>query len=63
MKVLYVTPSSTDPLAFYRGTGPLRRMRQQYKMDYTNVDQVSWAQIVAHDLVFMQRPFNAQHAG
>ena len=62
MKVLYVTPNASDPLAFYRGSGVLRRMRTTYGMDYTPVEAVSWAIVAAHDLVFMQRPFSEQHA-
>jgi glycosyltransferase involved in cell wall biosynthesis len=62
MKILYVTPNATDPLAFYRGTGPLRRMREWYPVEFTFVEAVSWASIVMHDMVFMQRPFNTQHA-
>jgi len=62
VKILYITPNATDPLAFYRGTGPLSRMRRDYPMEYTHVEAVSWAMVVAHDLVFMQRPFSPQHA-
>jgi len=63
VKILYITPNATDPLAFYRGTGPLARMRRDYPgLEFTSSEAVSWATLVSHDLVFMQRPFNAQHA-
>jgi len=62
MKILYVSPSSTDPLAFYRGAGPLRRMRQQFKdFDYIDQKQVDSAVPGQADLVFLQRPFEANH--
>lgn len=59
MKILYVTPNATDPLAFYRGSGPIRRMRG---IDFTFAENVSWATVAMHDLVFLQRPFSPQHA-
>lgn len=62
MQVLYITPNSTDPLAFYRGTGPLRRMRQDISgFSYTDSKEVNWSTIVAYDLVFVQRPFKPEH--
>lgn len=62
MHILYVTPNSTDPLAFYRGTGPLRRMREDIpNFNYTDAKEVNWSTIVAHDLVLLQRPFRPEH--
>jgi hypothetical protein len=62
MKLLYITPNSNDPLAFYRGTGPLCRMRQDYKdFDFTDGKDISWATVRAHDLVFIQRPYKPEH--
>lgn len=62
MDVLYITPNSTDPLAFYRGTGPLRRMREQFKdFRYTDSKEVNWSNVAAHDMVFIQRPFRPEH--
>ena len=62
MKILYVTPNPTDPLAFYRGTLPLAEMRKDYpEFEYTIAANVNWANLTAHDLVFMQRPYTSEH--
>ena len=62
MKILYVTPNSTDPLAFYRGTGPLSRLRRDnHEFDFVDCKDISWASVYNHDLVMMHRPHREEH--
>jgi len=61
MRILYVTPNPSDPLAFYRGSVPLSRMRKSHGIDFSYADAVGWNHIVDHDIIFFQRPFTPQH--
>lgn len=61
MKILYVTPNPSDALSFYRGAGPLRRMRETYDMDYDTPSSLNWSTVVNCDLVFFQRPYTKEH--
>lgn len=61
MKILYITPNAADPLAFYRGSGPLSSLRKTHDLDYIQLDSLNWANIRNCDLVFMQRPFLPEH--
>lgn len=62
MKSLVVTPSTTDPISFYRGAHPLRRLRQSYDYDFEFTDAVNWSTISNVDNVFLHRGFIPQHA-
>lgn len=62
MKILYITPNPNDPLAFYRGSLPLARLRQQYDgVDYIQANQLNWSTIINCDFVFFQRPYTQEH--
>ncbi len=62
MKILYITPNSNDPLAFYRGSGVLGKMRKDYSdFEFTDGKDISWATVTSHDLVFIQRPYKSEH--
>lgn len=61
MKILYVTPNPSDALSFYRGAGPLRRLRQHYDFDYTTPSSLNWSSVVDCDMVFFQRPYTQEH--
>jgi glycosyltransferase involved in cell wall biosynthesis len=62
VKIIFVTPNATDVLSFYRGIGPLRRMRQQFEgFDFVRAETVTWATVCEGDMVFLQRPFNKEH--
>jgi len=62
MKIAYVTPDASDPLAFYRGTGPLCNLVKNHKdFDYTHLpNDISWASLKKFDAVFIQRPHSPE---
>ena len=61
MKILFVTPNPSDALSFYRGAGPLRRLREHHDIEYVQPSEMNWATVVNCDLVFFQRPYTADH--
>lgn len=63
MKIAYITPDTSDPLAFYRGSGPLSAMRKSYEnFDYEFLlADISWASLKKYDMIFIQRPFLPEH--
>lgn len=63
IKIGFITPDETDPLAFYRGTGPLTRLRKKaINFDYEHIpNNISWASIRKYDVIFMQRPWLPEH--
>lgn len=63
MRIGYITPEETDPLAFYRGTGPLTHMRKNYDdVEYFTIpNNVTWAELRKCDVVLLQRPFINEH--
>jgi hypothetical protein len=55
-----VVPDINDPTSLYRAAGPLSLLRNKYKLEFiVNASQASLSFI---DMVFMQRPFNDDHA-
>lgn len=62
MKIAFVTPSLSDPLSFYRGSGPLNHLCRNYDVQYEHLESdISWAKLCRFDLVYIQRPFDDQH--
>lgn len=62
MKIAYVTPDAADPLAFYRGSGPLSNMVKTHPdFDYTHIpNDINWASLKRYDAIFLQRPHNPE---
>lgn len=55
-------PSRSDATSFYRGMGPLGRLRQQRSdLNISIVDRVDWSLLRMVDAVFLQRPYDAAH--
>lgn len=63
MRVAYIAPDASDPLAFYRGSGPLAHLcKTQENFQYEYIDSnITWASLLKFDLVFLQRPFQPDH--
>lgn len=61
MKTLVVSPSSTDPISFYRSAWPLKRMRDKYDFDFTFSDSINWSSLTNIDNLFLHRPFIKEH--
>lgn len=57
-KVLLVCPDITDACSFYRGAGVFNYLPVTVTVAGKGV---SWADITAHDVVYLQRPFNLEH--
>jgi hypothetical protein len=58
IRILYVAPSKTDSVSFYRGWGPLSRLMQQFPARY-HVEYctgVNWCELYPSDIIFLQRP-------
>lgn len=54
----------TDATSFYRGAGPISRIRKKYgdKIRFSVFNEINWATLLMNaDGVFIQRPFNDQH--
>lgn len=62
MRTLVVTPSTTDPISFYRGAWPLKRLRETYGLDFEFSDAINWSSLTNVENLFLHRPFTAQHA-
>lgn len=64
MRIAYITPDVADPLAFYRGSGPLSRLRKthgaEFDYDYLS-SEINWASLKRCDMIFMQRPWVGDH--
>ena len=62
IKIGVLTPDATDALAFYRSTGPLSAMRKTHSINYEIMENsISWATLRKFDVVFMHRPWRADH--
>lgn len=62
--ILVVCPIMTDATSFYRGMGPLTRLRQDYQeISLVFATQYNWATITIADLVFLQRPYRQEDLG
>ena len=63
IKIGLITPDETDALAFYRSTGPLTHLiRNHPEFEYQFIaGTVSWATLRKFDLIFIQRPWLAEH--
>lgn len=58
MRVLTVSTERKDATSFYRGIGPLSRLKDVYIYE---PPVVTWCEVVQSDLLFMQRPITPQH--
>lgn len=56
-----VIPNFRDVTSLYRGSGVFFEMRKIGNVNARMMDSVSSASLKEHDVVFMQRPFNANH--
>ncbi len=58
-----VCPDPNDATSFYRGVGPMSRLRKLYPKEIHTrfITEMNWSTIVEADIVFMQRPFHSNH--
>lgn len=55
-------PDMTDATSFYRGVGPIARIRHVcHNIDFLLFNEINWATLLMSDAVFMQRPFTTKH--
>lgn len=61
-KVLAISPWPSDATSFWRGAGPLSKIRHpNLDIHYNTLDQLHWNNVAPYDIVFFQRPFNDAH--
>lgn len=63
IRISAMIPDSNDPLSFYRGIGPFRRMVRdnEYEIDFYDEKAFNWSRICTSDILFAQRPFKPEH--
>lgn len=64
MKLLALTVNKNDTTSFYRANGVLGELKNQIEIEITSLDfaqlkNISWANLVLYDAVFMQRPYQS----
>ena len=64
MKLLVLTVNKNDSTSFYRANGILADLKNQINLEITSMDfaqlkNMSWANLVLMDAVFMQRPYDS----
>lgn len=61
-KVLAISPWPSDATSFWRGAGPLSKIRHpNIEITYNELEKVHWCNLAPYDIVFFQRPFNGMH--
>ena len=63
MKLLVLTVNKIDSTSFYRANGVLHDLKKQMpleitSMDFKDLNNMSWANLVLYDAVFLQRPYS-----
>lgn len=63
IRITSMIPDSNDPLSFYRGLGPFRRMvkDKKYDLEYKDEKLFTWGNLCTSDILFAQRPFKPDH--
>lgn len=62
VKVLVNCPNPQDATSLYRGVGPLGTLRRQDdRIQIESAMEYYWGTFKLHDLLFIQRPYNAKH--
>lgn len=64
MKLLVLTVNKNDSTSFYRANGVLHDLKNQMpleitSMNFSELNDMSWASLVLFDVVFMQRPYQS----
>lgn len=64
--ILFLSPNPTDATSYYRAMGPLSHLVRNFNVDghdlgLYHTTKTSWATVAPADVVFMQRPFTADH--
>lgn len=60
LNVLCFVPTPSDATSWYRGVGPIAHLKSNYNINAAMAGKVSWPEMYGWDVVFMQRPVNAQ---
>jgi len=62
-RLLVLAPAHYDATSFYRACGPFLSMRMHdWKITMARRDdEIDWSHIVENDVIFMQRPYLAEH--
>lgn len=58
ISVLVCCPCPWDSTSFYRAVGPFSRLGVRFSIA---TERISWNDLLPHDVVFLQRPFDAEH--
>lgn len=64
VKVLALCPVPNDGTSWYRGIGPLSRMKRNGDIDFMEAGEgheIDWDTLLHFDVLFLQRPFNSFH--
>jgi hypothetical protein len=54
-------PNITDATSYYRGMGPLGRLKNQMELMLNFTIEINWATLGACDVLFMQRAYSKKH--
>lgn len=62
ISILAICPNPKDATSFYRGMGPLGRLKKARRdISITIAERVDWSILSMVDVVFLQRPFSPDH--
>lgn len=59
--ILYAIPNVYDAISWYRGLGPLGRLRKQMDISLTPLAHMNWTVASQHDILYMLRPSTDDH--